>query len=729
MASQMRPPGGYPGATGPPPMMPPPADPMESEAPRLWESQGPPRTTPLVDPAGPLPSDIFQSAAAVPTQLYSSGTFPAAGFQSAASMAPPASPDGKPSLWKSSRGDGAEAAGVMQSAPAPAVSPAPGTFANPFATAGPSAQVGYSPGLSTSPFDQGPIPLATPPAKVGPVADAVGRGDVTLRVSRLLDLPKNSAAAGKYYVEVSTKDGQSAKIGPLEADPTEGITEDVETSSGDLTVTTGSQEILVKVLRKGMLSNTLIGESSIHRLDPRSRGKCAYALSSKDMPHPGGIELVVLERPPGKSAAAHEPECLLPSQHNVLAILDVEKLVMLPPVSGMSMRDQVEIRIEPLEKNVNPGTKKDLTFVLGPYPTRNDPTKAALRMVEVKDREGTHGVRREYKGMFRADRGGLMRLRISAWYQAVFGVGEEIGSIDVDVTFAAVPVNLQHMTKKGKEAGKAGSIYVGYKLVEEKTWREQEQAISTDRSRRSSTRKRCTRRRRQWAGGRGRRGPKFLPWSCSRDRDRANQAVGGDTETADHRERADTSRHREREARGQHGLEVRRGHEGPRTTAPRPCLPLGPRAHGVALPCEGTGSEGATRRRVGPRASDSRDGRRPVDSRDGRLGSSGAAPVDLHLRRTPHGHLHDDARANPDGRSGFLAERVAQVSRRPSTVRRDRRCVGSGAEETAHGVPLVQAEGAQRAPAQLPAPEGPRRLHPHLTTPAERVAQVSRRPS
>merc|ERR1719183_2818626 len=83
MASQMRPPGGYPGAMGPPPMMPPPADPMESEAPRLWESQGPPRTTPLVDPAGPLPSDIFQSAAAVPTQLYSSGTFPAAGFQSA----------------------------------------------------------------------------------------------------------------------------------------------------------------------------------------------------------------------------------------------------------------------------------------------------------------------------------------------------------------------------------------------------------------------------------------------------------------------------------------------------------------------------------------------------------------------------------------------------------------------------------------------------------------------
>merc|ERR1719262_1948132 len=83
MASQMRPPG----------------DPMESEAPRLWESQGPPRTTPLVDPAGPLPSDIFQSAAAVPTQLYSSGTFPAVGFQSAASMAPPASPDGKPSLW------------------------------------------------------------------------------------------------------------------------------------------------------------------------------------------------------------------------------------------------------------------------------------------------------------------------------------------------------------------------------------------------------------------------------------------------------------------------------------------------------------------------------------------------------------------------------------------------------------------------------------------------------
>merc|ERR1719355_366128 len=75
-----------------PMMTPPRADPMESEAPRLWESQGPPRTTPLVDPAGPLPSDIFQSAAAVPTQLYSSGTFPAAGFQSAASMAPPASP-------------------------------------------------------------------------------------------------------------------------------------------------------------------------------------------------------------------------------------------------------------------------------------------------------------------------------------------------------------------------------------------------------------------------------------------------------------------------------------------------------------------------------------------------------------------------------------------------------------------------------------------------------------
>ena len=120
-------------------------------------------------------------------------------------------------------------------------------------------------------------------------------------MSRLLDLPKNSAAAGKYYVEVSTKDGQSAKIGPLEADHTDGMTEDVETSSGDLTVTTGSQEILVKVLRKGMLSNTLIGESSIHRLDPRSRGKCAYALSSKDTPHPGGIELVVLERPPGQN--------------------------------------------------------------------------------------------------------------------------------------------------------------------------------------------------------------------------------------------------------------------------------------------------------------------------------------------------------------------------------------------------------------------------------------------
>merc|ERR1719456_914946 len=102
MASQMRPPGGYPGAMGPPPMMPPPPDPMESEAPRLWESQGPPRTTPLVDPAGPLPSDIFQSAAAVPTQLYSTGTFPTSenGFASAASVTMEPGPS-KPSLWNS----------------------------------------------------------------------------------------------------------------------------------------------------------------------------------------------------------------------------------------------------------------------------------------------------------------------------------------------------------------------------------------------------------------------------------------------------------------------------------------------------------------------------------------------------------------------------------------------------------------------------------------------------
>ena len=47
---------------------------------------------------------------------------------------------------------------------------------------------------------------------------------------------------------------------------------------------------------------------------------------------------------------------LLPSQHHVLAVLDIEKLVMLPPVAGMSLRDQVEIRIEPLEKMSGAGS-------------------------------------------------------------------------------------------------------------------------------------------------------------------------------------------------------------------------------------------------------------------------------------------------------------------------------------------------------------------------------------
>jgi hypothetical protein len=173
------------------------------------------------------------------------------------------------------------------------------------------------------------------------------------------------------------------------------------------------------------------------------------------------VELVVLERPPGK-AADHAPEGLLPSQHHVLAVLDIEKLVMLPPVAGMSLRDQVEIRIEPLEK-MSSGKKKDLSHVLGPYSTKADPTKKELRMVDVRERV-------EYKGMFRADRGGLKRLRISAWYQGVFGAGDEIGALDVDVTFAVNPVNILLMNKKGKTDNQ-GSIYLGHKLVEETEWR------------------------------------------------------------------------------------------------------------------------------------------------------------------------------------------------------------------------------------------------------------------
>merc|ERR1719379_2273544 len=348
-----------------------------------------PGTTPLVDPAGPLPSEVFTSAAAVPTQLYSAGTFPASGtgppdgFASAASV--PGSPT-KPSLWTSAS---AGAAGPMQSAPAPAKS-TPIPAANPFATS----------------VAEAPPPMTAPPATAA-AADTVGNGDVTLRVSRLLDIPKDGPSSGSYYVEISTKDGKRAEIGPFEASPTGEITEDVDVKSaeGDLTVTTKSPEIIVKVSRAGgfMYGKKLIGEASIHRLDPRSRGVCAYALSSRATPHPGGIELVVLERPPGK-AAAHEPEGLLPAQHHVMAILDIEKLVMLPPVSGMQ-RDEVEIRIEPLEK-MSAGHKQDLSHVLGPYPTKPDPTKPALRMVDARERV-------EYKGMFRADKGGLKRVRIS----------------------------------------------------------------------------------------------------------------------------------------------------------------------------------------------------------------------------------------------------------------------------------------------------------------------------
>merc|ERR1719324_1357197 len=112
--------------------MPPMTTPLDpSSAPNPYASM-PPGTTPL-DPAGPLPSDIFQSAAAVPTQYYSTGTFPTSenGFASAASVTMEPGPS-KPSLWNSTT----EGAGVMQSAPAPKASP---TFpsANPFSTAGP----------------------------------------------------------------------------------------------------------------------------------------------------------------------------------------------------------------------------------------------------------------------------------------------------------------------------------------------------------------------------------------------------------------------------------------------------------------------------------------------------------------------------------------------------------------------------------------------------------------
>merc|ERR1719409_2382340 len=109
------------------------------------------------------------------------------------------------------------------------------------------------------------------------------------------------------------------------------------------------------------------------------------------------------------------------------------------------MLDQVEIRIEPLEK-MSAGHKKDLSTVLGPYPTKADPTRTELRMVDVRKQV-------EYKGMFRADRGGLKRLRISAWYKGVFG-GDEIGGVDVDVTFAAAPVNILLLTKDKKTDAK-----------------------------------------------------------------------------------------------------------------------------------------------------------------------------------------------------------------------------------------------------------------------------------
>jgi hypothetical protein len=325
----------------------------------------------------------------------------------------------------------------------------------------PRGQLVPSTGIIATPFDNGPPPGVYTSTAGGAVAESVGRGAVTVRVSKLLDIPKDGSAAGRYRIEVSTQDKQTATVGPVEALRSDGLTEDVEIDSGDATVTTASPELLVKVFRVGRVyGSTFIGEASIHRLDSRSRTVCPYALSSKDIHHPGGIELIVVERPPGQ--AIPEREGLYPSQHHALALIYIENLVMLPPSD--TWQNSLEIRIEP-GGNVSASDKKALTAVVGTYTPKPDPQKKKLMMVDVQKKV-------EYKGMMRGERGGVIRTHISAWYKG-YTQDTKVGGINVDVTFASAPVQFQQFPLAlSTDGGKAvGGIYVGHQLVEENEYR------------------------------------------------------------------------------------------------------------------------------------------------------------------------------------------------------------------------------------------------------------------
>jgi len=351
------------------------------------------------------------------------------------------------------------------------VAPTSGTFAgvpsaaaapNPFATA-PPATSPYEPLLPSTGAGLGSVP-ATGASAISPEerpAVAVG-----LKISRLLDMPKTAPEHGQYVVKVISADGGVDELPAVTGVPGVGDSvEDVDMSkSANLSIMTSAVKVTVQVLRGGgwLGGGSLVGEAVIHRFDPRSKTNCAYVLTN---PEPGatncgGIELTVIEK-----AEPATPAGLVPEQHDVLALLTIDKLIQLPPPAGMLDSNKLLLKIEPVDK-LSIAERKRFTKVLGPFNTEEDPQKKKCRMAVVKAYE-------EYKGVFRADRGGVVRIRIAACYQGSTSLtgDTEIGAVQADVCFGpAVPV--QHVALMVGQRP-VGGIYLGHQLVQQSKYLEE----------------------------------------------------------------------------------------------------------------------------------------------------------------------------------------------------------------------------------------------------------------
>lgn len=298
-------------------------------------------------------------------------------------------------------------------------------------------------------------------------------GIVVLRISQLLDLPKPRgfmAGTGSYVIRAEPRSGKPAEPNTIvETEPvypstSTGGTDDIKVDQ-DLVLRTASPDIKVTVLRVGALSSDVVGEAKIHRLDPRGREVTPYELSmGKECA--GGIELMVIERPPERpmsgpqqsAGAAHlGPAGLVPQQHDVLALIKIDKLVGLP--ASTTAGNEIELWLEPVDPAISPAQAADMRKVLGAFLTQPEPKSRGARFAKVADQF-------EYVGIYRADRGGMTKVRLSVHYRGLMA-NAEVGHCDLDVTFESQPVSFHEFATTMPDGR---GVFVGHQLVSRSAW-------------------------------------------------------------------------------------------------------------------------------------------------------------------------------------------------------------------------------------------------------------------